>query len=45
MPLHVTARRLFANLEELVAGTGLVLVVAITIYNIVNRYILLRSTV
>ena len=45
MPLHVTARRLFSNLEELVAGTGLVLVVAITIYNIVNRYVLLRSAV
>jgi len=41
----VAARRLLANLEELAAGTGLVLVVAITIYNIVNRYVLRQSGV
>jgi TRAP-type C4-dicarboxylate transport system permease small subunit len=45
MQVQEAARKLLANLEELVAGTGLVLVVAITIYNIVNRYVLLRSGV
>jgi len=45
MQVQAAARRLLANLEELVAGAGLVLVVAITIYNIVNRYVLLRSAV
>jgi len=37
------ALRLLATVEEVTAATGLVLVVAITIYNIVNRYLLLRS--
>ncbi|HXV23092.1 MAG TPA: TRAP transporter small permease [Alphaproteobacteria bacterium] len=34
-----------ANLEEVVAGAGLVLVVGLTTYNIVNRYVLQRSGV
>ena len=34
-----------ANLEELIAGTGLVIVVCLTMYNIGNRYLLQRSGV
>jgi TRAP-type transport system small permease protein len=45
MRLWTVVRRLLDNLEEVIAGTGLVLVVAITIYGIVNRYFFERSAV
>jgi len=36
---------LLANIEELIAGSGLVFVVGLTMYNIGNRYLLQRSGV
>jgi len=36
---------LLTNLEELIAGTGLVVVVGLTMYNIINRYLLQKSGV
>ena len=45
MSVWRAVRRLLDNLEEVIAGIGLVLVVAITIYGIFNRYVLERSAV
>lgn len=38
-------RRFLNNIEEIAAGAGLVLVMAITAYNIFNRYVLEQSAV
>jgi TRAP-type C4-dicarboxylate transport system permease small subunit len=43
--MRTLARNALVNLEEIGAGTGLVLVVVIVIYNIVNRYIFQQSGV
>jgi len=45
MDVWSAVRRLVGNVEEVGAGIGFVLVVAITIYSIFNRYILERSAV
>lgn len=45
MPWHTAIRRFLHNFEEVTAGAALVVVVAITIYNIVNRYVLKQSAV
>jgi TRAP-type transport system small permease protein len=45
MSLWTAIRRLLDNLEEVIAGVGLVLVVAITVYGIFNRYVLEGSAV
>jgi TRAP-type C4-dicarboxylate transport system permease small subunit len=45
MILWTGVRRLLDNLEEVIAGIGLVLVVAITVYGIFNRYVLEGSAV
>jgi TRAP-type C4-dicarboxylate transport system permease small subunit len=41
--VKTTARSLLANLEEIAAGAALVAIVTLTIYAIVNRYLLLGS--
>jgi TRAP-type C4-dicarboxylate transport system permease small subunit len=43
--MRTAARKVIRNFEELVAGIGLVAVVAIIIYTIVNRYLLEKSAV
>ena len=45
MSLWTAVRRFLDNVEEVIAGIGLVLVVAITVYGIFNRYVLERSAV
>jgi TRAP-type C4-dicarboxylate transport system permease small subunit len=45
MSVWTGVRRLLDTVEEVVAGIGLVLVVGITVYGIVNRYLLERSAV
>ena len=45
MRLWTAVRRLLDNVEEAIAGIGLVLVIAITVYGIFNRYVLERSAV
>jgi TRAP-type transport system small permease protein len=45
MQLREIARKIRDNFVEVSAGLGLVLVVIITIYNVINRYILMGSAV
>jgi TRAP-type C4-dicarboxylate transport system permease small subunit len=45
MSLWTAVRRFLDNVEEVIAGIGLVLVVAITVYGIFNRYVLEGSAV
>jgi TRAP-type transport system small permease protein len=45
MKLSAALRRCLSHAEELVAGIGFVAVVAVTIYNVFNRYVLQQSGV
>lgn len=43
--MRILISKALANIEEVGAGVGLVLVIGLTVYNIINRYLLQRSGV